>query len=73
MLVLSERSWRSQMVLLDVAFVENLCYKDSVFKKFALDIAEHIEQIKRVRERCRLNNCQNRNDVCTVVRTNING
>ena len=29
------------MVLLDVAFVENLCYKDSVFKKFALDIAEH--------------------------------
>ena len=65
------------MVLLDVAFVENLCYKDSVFKKFALDIAEHIEnkseQIKRVRERCRLNNCQNRNDVCTVVRTNING
>ena len=67
------------MVLLDVAFVENLCYKDSVFKKFALDIAEHIEQKSQARaeashsQRCRLNNCQNRNDVCTVVRTNING
>ena len=33
------------MVLLDVAFVENLCYKDSVFKKFALDIAEHRTKI----------------------------
>ena len=41
------------MVLLDVAFVENLCYKDSVFKKFALDIAEQKSQVD---QRCRLNN-----------------
>ena len=63
MLVLSERSWRSQMVLLDVAFVENLCYKDSVFKKFALDIAEHIAHRTKKSQVCE----QSESDIRGVV------